>query len=131
MYTMKNVCEELELPYETLRYYCNEGLVPNVKRDANNHRMFDDRDLNWLRSLQCLRKCGLSIKEVKSYLNYCLEGPSTITIRKEILEAKKEALLKEIESIQESVDFIDQKQDFYDGVLAGRIKYTSNLIDVD
>ncbi|WP_334293028.1 MerR family transcriptional regulator [Anaerocolumna xylanovorans] len=67
-----------DMPYETLRYYCNEGLVPNVKRDQNNCRIFDDRDLNWLRSLQCLRKCGLSIKEIKEYLNLCLEGPSLL-----------------------------------------------------
>lgn len=131
MYTMKNVCDELHIPYETLRYYCNEGLVPNVKRDQNNYRVFDDRDLNWLNSLQCLRKCGLSIKEIKEYLNLCLEGPSSIEIRKKILAVKKENLLKEIESIQESIAFIDQKQGFYDGVLAGKIKYTSNLIHID
>jgi MerR family transcriptional regulator, aldehyde-responsive regulator len=131
MYTMKIICDELHIPYETLRYYCNEGLVPNVQRDLNNYRVFNDRDLNWLNSLQCLRKCGLSIKEIKEYLNLCLEGPSSIEIRKKILALKKENLLKEIESIQESIAFIDNKQDFYDDVLAGKIKYTSNLIDVD
>jgi MerR family transcriptional regulator, aldehyde-responsive regulator len=131
MYTMKNVCDELNIPYETLRYYCNEGLVPNVKRDINNYRIFDNRDLNWLRSMQCFRKCGLSIKEIKEYLNLCLEGPSSIEIRKDILAEKKENLLKEIESIQESIAFIDHKQNFYDDVLSGKIKYTSNLISVD
>jgi DNA-binding transcriptional MerR regulator len=128
---MKNICDELHIPYETLRYYCNEGLVPNVKRDQNNYRIFDDRDLHWLNSLQCLRKCGLSIKEIKEYLNLCLEGPASIEIRKSILAVKKENLLKEIESIRESIDFIDHKQDFYDGVLEGKIKYTSNLICTD
>lgn len=131
MYTMKNVCDELHIPYETLRYYCNEGLVPNVKRDQNNYRIFDDRDLNWLGSLQCLRKCGLSIKEIKEYLNLCLEGPASIKIRKEILAVKKENLIKEIERIEESIAFIDYKQDFYDDVLSGKIKYTSNLISVE
>jgi MerR family transcriptional regulator, aldehyde-responsive regulator len=131
MYTMKNICDELHIPYETLRFYCNEGLVPNVKRDQNNYRIFDDRDLNWLHSLQCLKKCGLSIKEMKEYLNLCLEGPSSIEMRKKILTEKKDNLLKEIQNIRESIDFIDHKQDFYDDVLAGKIKYTSNLINVD
>ena len=44
MYSMKQVCEATNLTYETLKYYCNEGLVPNVKRDKNNHRIFDDND---------------------------------------------------------------------------------------
>jgi len=131
MYTMKNVCDELNMPYETLRFYCNEGLVPNVKRDQNNYRIFDDRNLNWLHSLQCLKKCGLSIKEMKEYLNLCLEGPSSIEIRKKILSEKKDNLLKEIQNIQESIGFIDHKQDFYDNVLAGKIKYSSDLINVD
>lgn len=36
MYTMMQVCRELDLTYQTLKFYCNEGLVPNVKRDKNN-----------------------------------------------------------------------------------------------
>ncbi len=131
MYTMKQVCDELDLSYETLRYYCNEGLVPNVRRDTNDHRVFDERNLQWLRSLQCLRRCGLSIKEVKVYLQHCLDGPATIPARQQILTAKKTALLQQIAAIQESVAFIDDKQAFYDGVLAGRVKYRSNLIDVE
>ena len=39
MYTMMQVCKETGLTYQTLKYYCNEGLVPNVKRDKNNRRI--------------------------------------------------------------------------------------------
>ncbi len=131
MYTMKNVCDKLNITYETLRFYCNEGLVPNVKRDQHNYRVFDDRDLNWLLSLQCLRSCGFSIKEMKEYMNLCLDGPSSIITRKKILAEKREKLQREMEDIQGSIDFIDHKQEFYDGVLEGKIRYTSNLIPVD
>jgi len=48
---MKNVCDELNIAYETPRYYCNKGLVPNVKRSQNSYHVFDDEDLNWLVSL--------------------------------------------------------------------------------
>ena len=39
MYTMKEVCQIVGWNYETLKYYCKEGLIPNVKRDKNeeNH----------------------------------------------------------------------------------------------
>ena len=33
MYSMKAVCKETNMPYETLKFYCNEGLVPNDKRN--------------------------------------------------------------------------------------------------
>ena len=42
MFTMKEACNQTHLPYETLKFYCNQGLVPNVKRDKNNRRIFDE-----------------------------------------------------------------------------------------
>jgi DNA-binding transcriptional MerR regulator len=46
MYSMKETCQKVGMTYETLKFYCNEGLVPNVKRDKNNYRIFNDRDIN-------------------------------------------------------------------------------------
>ena len=130
MYSMKDVCRETGMTYETLKFYCNEGLVPNVKRDANNHRAFDDRDVAWIKSLTCLKNCGMSIQEIKEYIALCLKGESTIPERKVILEHKRAQLVERIAEIQASIDYIDWKQGFYDDVLAGRTKYFSNLISI-
>ena len=80
MFTMKQACEQTQLPYETLKFYCNQGLVPNVKRDKNNRRIFDERDISWIKSLNCLKNCGMSISEMKEYINLCLAGKSTIHV---------------------------------------------------
>lgn len=131
MYLMKDVCKETNLPYETLKYYCNEGLIPNVKRDRNNYRIFDDRDIAWIKGLTCLKKCGMSIAEIKQYVELCLEGESSIPKRKIILNHRKEELLLKLCEINESIDYINKKQQFYDDVLDGRIEYVSNLINQD
>lgn len=131
MYTMKEACEQVGISYETLRFYCNEGLVPNVKRDKNNYRNFDERNIRWLKSLQCLKKCDMSIKDMKEYMSLCLGGEATISERKLMLAVQKELLMNKINEINESIDFIDNKQKFFDGILAGEIKYTSNIIDLD
>ena len=131
MCTMKEACEQVGITYETLRFYCNEGLVPNVKRDKNNYRNFDERNIKWLKSLQCLKKCGMGVQDMKRYMELCLEGVSSIPERKELLAARKELLLKQIDEIHESIDYIDHKQAFFDGVLSGTIEYTSNLIPAD
>ncbi|MDE7124238.1 MAG: MerR family transcriptional regulator, partial [Eubacterium sp.] len=75
MFTMNEVCKQVDMPYETLKFYCNKGLVPNVKRDKNNYRIFDENDVAWIKSLICLKNCGMSIQEMKEYLDLCLEGP--------------------------------------------------------
>ena len=131
MYTMMRVCKETGLTYQTLKFYCNEGLVPNVKRDKNNRRVFDERDVKWIKDLVCLKKCDMSIQEMKEYLALCLQGPSTILQRKEMLSRKKEALLSSIEELKGCVDYIDWKQDFYDDVLSGKRPYISNLIPAE
>lgn len=128
MYTMMQVCRELDMTYQTLKYYCNEGLIPNVKRDANNRRIFDEKDVKWIKDLTCLKKCGMSILEMKEYLELCLQGESTIMQRKEMLAKKREALLGSIKELENSVAYIDWKQNFYDEVLSGARPYVSNLI---
>ena len=128
MYTMMQVCRELNMTYQTLKFYCNEGLVPNVKRDDNNRRIFDEKDVKWIKDLVCLKKCGMSIQEMKEYLNLCLQGETTIPQRKIMLKNKQEALQASIQMLKASVDYIDWKQNFYDEVLSGKRPYVSNLI---
>lgn len=131
MYTMKETCEKTGLSYETLKFYCNQGLVPNVKRDKNNRRTFDDRDIAWIDSLNCLKNCGMSISEMKQYIALCLVGESSIPERKEILALKRESLITQLQQVQECIDYIDWKQGFYDDVLSGKTRYYSNLIKVE
>lgn len=131
MYTMKQTCQAVGMTYETLKYYCNEGLIPNVKRDKNNYRVFDENDIEWIRNLTCLKKCGMSIQDMKIYIKLCLEGESSIPERKIILDKQKDELLDRINELQECVEYINWKQQFYDDVISGKIKYYSNLIEVE
>lgn len=127
MYSMKETCKQVNMSYETLKFYCNKGLIPNVKRDQNNFRVFDEKDIAWIKSLVCLKKCGFSIQDMKVYLKMCLDGPKTIAERKEMLAKKQKILFEELKKVQESIDYINWKQQFYDDVLSGKIEYISNL----
>lgn len=128
MYSMREACEQCHLSYETLKYYCNVGLVPNVSRDEHNYRVFDDDDITWINSLTCLKKCGMSLKEIKAYIALCLEGESTIPERQAMLSKKRDALLLKLQEIQASIDFIDYKQQLYDDILNKKRPYHSSLI---
>lgn len=119
MYTMMQVCRELDMTYQTLKFYCNEGLVPNVKRDHNNRRVFDEKDVKWIKDLTCLKKCGMSIQEMKKYLELCLQGEATIVSRKKMLARKQEELRASIKELEDSISYIGWKQNFYDDVLSG------------
>lgn len=125
MYTMKETCLKTGLAYETLKFYCNQGLVPNVKRDSQNHRVFDDRDVAWINSLNCLKRCDMGIAEMKEYLALCQDGEETIPKRKRILEAKRRTLEEEQKRIADAIAYIDRKQSFYEDVLSGRTRISA------
>lgn len=131
MYTMKETCALVGMSYETLKFYCRSGLVPNLRRDERNRRIFDDRNIAWINSLNCLRACGMGIDEMRKYMELCLEGETTVPERQRILAEKRRILMQRMEEIQHSIDYIDAKQTFYGDVLSGRTRYFSNLIDTD
>ena len=127
MFLMKDVCKITGISYETLKFYCNQGLVPNVKRDEHNFRIFNQHDVEWIKSLTCLKRCGMSINEMKDYLALCLQGIKSIPERKIMLENKQRELFLKLKEVQDSIDYINWKQNFYDEVLSGKREYISNL----
>ena len=131
LYSMKQTCQKVGMTYEALKFYCNQGLVPNVKRDKNNYRVFDEHDIEWIKGLICLKRCGMSLADMKHYLALCLKCKSSIPQRKEILTKQRDFLVKKMENLQKDIAYIDGKQNYYDDVLSGKIKYTSNLIHTD
>ena len=128
LYSMKETCNKTGLSYDTLKFYCNEGLIPNVKRNKSNYRVFDDNDINWIKSLSCLKKCDMSINEMKEYLDLCLKGECSIPQRQDILSLKLVELKNKKKELNEAIEFINWKQNFYKDVLDGKTKYYSNLI---
>lgn len=129
MYTMQECCKLTGLNYDTLKYYCNEGLVPNVKRDkSNNYRIFDENDINWIKSLICLKKCDFSIKEIREYIALCLKGKESLQERKEMLVNHRKDIEDKISALNETLAFIDYKTNLYDKFMSGECEYFSYLI---
>lgn len=128
MYTMKQACEVSGLSYETLKFYCNEGLVPNLKRDRLNRRVFDERSVGWIKSLQCLKGCGMGIREMRNYMVLCLEGKKSIPERLAMLQKKKADLKAQIQQVERSIEYIEEKEKFYQEVQKGKRDYISNLL---
>ena len=67
-YTIKEVSEIIGISAYTLRYYDKEGLLPNVERDKNGIRLFNEKNLQWIYLIQCLRKTNMPLKDIKHYI---------------------------------------------------------------
>ncbi len=126
-YSMKEVCSMTGLSYETLKLYCKEGLIPDVKRDKNNYRIFDDNNIGWIKNLLCLKKCGMSFSEIKTYMQLCKEGKETIPARKKLLLKKLRDLHDEEKKLKDNINYINMKMKFYDDVIKNKVEYFSYL----
>lgn len=109
MYTLKQACQILNLTEHTIRYYTDIGIV-EVKRDKNNHRLFDEQALDWLKGTKYLRELGMSIQDIKTFHELCMqEGDEAIAQRLDILLKQKENAEKELEVAKKRLEFLNHK----------------------
>ena len=107
MYSIGEISKMFDLPISTLRYYDKEGLFPRLKR-VNGVRKFSENEIETLRVIDCLKRSGLEIKDIKEYMNLCSLGNSTLKQRKEIFVKQKEEVLQEMEKLQKVLYFFSE-----------------------
>jgi DNA-binding transcriptional MerR regulator len=113
MYTIGQVSEMFDLPISTLRYYDKEGLFPSMQRQSGI-RQFGEAEVEALRVIECLKASGLEIKDIKKFMEWCVEGPSTYAQRKELFETRKAAVEAEMVQLQKTLDMLKFKCWYYE-----------------
>lgn len=91
MYTIGQVAAMFGIPVSTLRYYDKEGFFPNLERKGNI-RYFSDNELEALRIIECLKKSGLEIKDIKQFFVWVSEGSSSYEKGKNYLKSENQLL---------------------------------------
>lgn len=117
MYTIGQVSEMFNIPVSTLRYYDKEGLFPHLQRSGNQRR-FSDAELELLHVIDCLKKSGLEIKDIKQFAAWLKEGPATYPQRKELFETRKAMVENEIAQLQRTLAMLEFKCWYYDVAIA-------------
>ena len=108
MYSIGQVSEMFDLPVSTLRYYDRQGLFPEMER-VSGIRKFSDSELEALRVIDCLKKTGMEIRDIRQFMDWCTEGPSTYPQRKAMFEAQRAHMEQEIERMNRSLDMLKFK----------------------
>lgn len=113
MYTIGQVSEMFDLPISTLRYYDKQGLFPGMVR-VSGIRKFSDTEIDALTVIECLKKSGLEIKDIKRFMDWCMEGKSTYPQRKMLFETQRESVEKEIARMNKVLDMLKFKCWYYE-----------------
>lgn len=113
MYTIGQVSEMFGLPISTLRYYDKEGLFPSIQRTSGIRR-FGEREIDAIRVIECLKKSGLEIKDIKRFMEWCAEGSETYPQRLELFIKQKATVELEIERMNRVLDMLKFKCWYYE-----------------
>lgn len=114
IYTMKEVTIKTGISAHTLRFYEKEGVVPFVKRDKNGNRIYDEENLKWLEFMLCLRATGMTLADIKHYVELYKNGDSTIQERKQMMLNHKTKIDEQIMKSYKYLEKINYKLALYD-----------------
>jgi DNA-binding transcriptional MerR regulator len=117
-YTVSQAAEKMGVTVYTLHYYDKEGLLPFVDRNRNGARVFKDSDFGWLDTITVLKNTGMPIKQIRQYIEWAMEGDSTIARRFECIKKQKELVVKQLEELKSYAELLDYKEWYYEKAVA-------------
>jgi DNA-binding transcriptional MerR regulator len=120
-YSIKDVAKMSGLSISAIHFYDKEGLLPFVLKNKSGNRAFTDSDIYLIQMICCLKNTGMQIKDIKKYIDFCMEGATTIDLRKKLLIEHRKELVSHIESLSQNLKLLDLKIGDYDSQNAVQI----------
>ena len=114
LYTVGEMAKLLGIAASTLRYYDQEGLVPFVERSSGGVRVFTEQDYAPLAVICCLKKSGLSVREIRAFVTLAQQGDDSLRQRLELFRRRKAAVERQIADLQETLRVLEEKCRYYE-----------------
>lgn len=114
MYSINEVVKITGIPASTLRYYEQEGILPDVNRNIHGRREYNEQVIEWLELVVALKDTGMSIEQIKSYTSLILQGDETLEARRSFLTEHKNNVEKSLAKTQYHLEKVIRKITVYD-----------------
>ena len=112
-YTVGEMAKRLGVAPSTLRYYDQEGLLPFVERSEGGIRVFKESDHEWLQVIGCLKKTGMQLRDIKTFIEMAMQGDQTIEPRLALITKQKESVKAQIAELEETLRTLEFKEWYY------------------
>ncbi|NYV73265.1 MerR family DNA-binding transcriptional regulator [Streptomyces sp. UH6] len=108
------------LPASTLRYYESIGVIAPVARgESSGHRVYTDADMNLLIGVACLAATGMSVSEMRHYVENGKLGAAAAEQQIALLSERAEHLAEEARLMRIRRKYVNLKIDYWHAVAAG------------
>lgn len=113
-YTIGEMAKKLNIAPSAIRYYDKEGLLPFIEKSESGKRLFKDSDFEWFAVIECLKQAGMQVKDIKNFIDWCMEGDSTIDKCLALIEEQKKQVEEKIAQMKETLKMLEYKQWYYE-----------------
>lgn len=113
-YSIGAAAELIGVAPSTIRYYDKEGLLPGITRNAGGLRVFEQKDIESLKMIECLKRAGMPIKDISVFMKWCEQGDETLEDRKNMFHERRAAVQRQMDQLQQTLDVINYKCWFYE-----------------
>lgn len=113
MYTIKEVSEKINLPASTIRYYDKQGLLPFLERSESGYRSFSENDIGMLNMIECLKRTGMPINEIKQFCQWVQQGDASLQQRYDMFQERRMAVQEQMEQLKKTMEVIEYKCWYY------------------
>ena len=117
-YSIGEVASATNIAISTLRYYDREGMFPGMERSSGGIRKFSEKEVNTVKVIECLKATGMSIKDIRNFLDWCQEGDTSLEKRRNMFYERLEEVNKQMEALQQTMNTVKYKCWYYDMALA-------------
>ena len=117
-YTIKDAARIMNVPASTIRYYDKEGLLPFIDRQESGCRVFSEKNMEALRIIDCLKKTGMFIKEIRQFSQWLEQGDAALRQRYEMFLERRRVVEEQMAKLQEVLNTINYKCWYYETAIA-------------
>ncbi|HCT64197.1 MAG TPA: MerR family transcriptional regulator [Lachnospiraceae bacterium] len=117
--TIAQASKKTGISIHTLRYYDREGLLPFIEHSPNGSRLFNENDYEWIAVLQCLKNTGMPLKQIRTYMDWCMQGDTTLERRLALFQSQKIEIERQFKEIQNYQKIVEYKINYLKGRIDG------------
>ena len=94
--------------------------------------MFQESDFEWLQVIGCMKKAGMSIRDIRQYIEMALAGDDTIDLRLAMFRRQQDTLRAQMQQLQDTMQVLEYKCWYYETAQKlGSIDAVKKLPDKD
>jgi MerR family transcriptional regulator, aldehyde-responsive regulator len=112
--TIQQLARRTGLAESALRYYEKIGLIDSVPRDeSSGHRRYPPELVAAVESLSCLRGAGMSVADMRSYVDNMRRGDIAATQQRELFARQATRLRDEITELERRRRYVTAKAELW------------------